>query len=614
LSIKALSETFEVFLRQAARQSAKSMVADSKPIILVVDDNVTNLNLFFDFLQVAGYQVLIAEDGKSALERLKHVKPDLILLDVMMPELDGFEVCDRLQKDKNTKNIPVIFMTALSSTNDIIKGFEMGAVDYLIKPVRYKEALARINNQLQICQLQKDLQAQNKQLREENTRRMRVQDALRESRERYRLLAENSTDLITRQSAEGIYLYVSPACRTLLGFEVEDMVGKPFLEFFHPEAVETEPLFAQPMAAWPAVSTITCRARRKDGSYIWLETTAKIVRDDKTGLIVEVTAVSRNVTERKEAEDALQEAHHQLEIRVQERTAELAKTNVAFGRFVPHEFLRYLGKDSILDVSLGDQVQGQITILCSDIRAFTTLSETMSPQESFSFLNDYLGHVSPIIRHYHGFIDKYMGDAVMALFPEKPEHGLQAAIAMRQEMTRFNQQLQERGRQPVITGTSVHTGSCMLGIIGEAERMESTVIADAVNLAFRLEGLTKMYGASIVMSQDTLFNLNSPTQYQFRFLDRVRVRGKREAVSVFEVFDGDPLEVVSLKVQTQTDFEKGLLHYHSREFTQAQTFFETVLSQNPTDRAAQLYLKRATHFVEYGVPPDWEGVEALTEK
>jgi two-component system sensor histidine kinase ChiS len=123
-----------------------------------------------------------------------------------------------------------------------------------------------------------------------------------------------------------------------------------------------------------------------------------------------------------------------------------------------------------------------------------------------------------------------------------------------------------------------------------------------------------MYGASIVMSQDALFSLESPTQYQFRFLDRVRVKGKTEPVSVFEVFDGEPLEIVSLKLKTQTDFEKGLLHYHSQEFTQAKSFFETVLVENPKDRAAQLYLKRSIHFEEYDVPPDWEGIEALTEK
>ncbi len=595
-------------------QAKKPMANETKPSILIVDDDATNLSLFFNFLKSAGYQVLVAEDGQSAFERLNHITPDLILLDVMMPGLNGFEVCRQLKADKKGENIPIIFMTALNALEDKIKGFEVGGVDYLTKPVEYKEALARIKNHLQLRRLQKDLQAQNKQLQEENIHRRRVQDALRESRERYRLLANNATDLIARQSPEGVYLYVSPACRTLLGYEIEEMVGKTFLNFLHPEAPETVPQLKQPLLDWPPLSTITCRALKKDGSSIWLETTTKIVRESTKQMILEIIAVSRNVTERKKAEEALQQAHDQLEIRVQERTAELAQTNAAYRRFVPYEFLRYLGKESIVDVHLGDQVQREMTILCSDLRSFTTLSENMNPQENFNFLNAYLSRVSPIIRQYNGFIDKYIGDAVMALFPENAEDALQAAIEMRRELALFNQEQVARDQPSIEAGASIHTGSLMLGTIGEAERMESTVISDAVNLAFRLEGLTKLYGASIVISQNALFDLDQPTSYQFRFLDRVRVKGKHEAISVFEIFDGDPPDVIALKLKTQTNFEKGLLHYHSREFQEATAFFDKVLQHNPDDKAAQLYLKRAAYFAERSVPPDWEGVEALTEK
>ena len=378
------------------------MTDEKKGAILVVDDDPANLGLLFDYLKRADYRVLVAEDGQSALKRVSDANPDLILLDVMMPGIDGLEVCRRLKAEKKTRNIPVIFMTALAETVDKVKGFEAGAVDYITKPMHYSEVLARVNTHLTMCQLQSNLQAQNKQLKEENFRRRRVQDALRESRERYRLLAENSTDMISRQSSDGVYLYMSPACRTVLGYEIEEMVGHSAIEFFHPDAPKENPLLNQSMEEWPPVSTITCQACHKDGHYIWLETTTKIIHDPKERMIIEIIAVSRNVTERKEAEDALQEAHDKLEIRVQERTAELAKTNAALSRFVPHGFLNLLGKESIVDVSLGDQVQRELTILFSDLRAFTSLSETMSPQDNFNFLNAYLGRVSPIIREYHG--------------------------------------------------------------------------------------------------------------------------------------------------------------------------------------------------------------------
>jgi PAS domain S-box-containing protein len=587
---------------------------EDKATILVVEDDRTNSDLILEYLKSTNFKVLMVQDGASALEQVKHTKPDIILLDVIMPGMDGFETCRRLKENKETKDIPVIFLSVVFGTKDKVKGFQLGAVDYITKPIHQAELLARINTHLTIRNLRKDLEEQNKRLQEENLRRSRVQDAVRESRERYRFLAENATDIISRQNREGVFIYVSPACRTLLGYEIDEMVGHSIFEFIHPQDLKNIPQLNYPLQEWAAVSTITYQARRKDDTYIWLETTTRISREPETGLIVEITAVSRNVTERKEAEQALQKAHDELEQRVQERTLELAKTGVALGRFVPYEFLYYLGRETIIDIDLGDQAQREMTILFADIRDFTPMSEVMSPQENFNFLNVYLGRVSPIIRQYNGFIDKYIGDTVMALFPKKPQDALQAAIAMQQEVANYNVHRQKQGYKPIKIGIGLHTGTLMLGIIGEAERMESTVISDAVNLASRIEGLTKIYGASILISQNTLFDLEHHTQYDFRFLDRVQVKGKQEPVSVFEIFSGDSEEMIALKVKTLTDFEKGLLHYHSREFTEAAICFEQVVKHNPQDEAAQLYLKRTTYFIQYGVPPDWEGIEALDEK
>lgn len=269
----------------------------------------------------------------------------------------------------------------------------------------------------------------------------------------------------------------------------------------------------------------------------------------------------------------------------------LSKINIAYGRFVPHEFLRFLGRESIVDVRLGDQVQKEMSILFADIRNFTTLSEGMSPKENFDFINAYLKQVCPIIRKHKGFIDKYIGDAVMALFPETAEDGLRAAIEMQKQVTLYNIEQQKLGYSPITIGIGLHTGSLMLGTIGEEQRMESTVISNAVNLASRLEGLTKVYGASIIISGQTLFNLDDQTQYHYRFLGQVPVKGKKELVPLFEVFDAEPPEIVALKMQTKTRFEQGILLYQTENFEQAYQIFLEIVQINPQDKAAISYVK-----------------------
>jgi two-component system, sensor histidine kinase and response regulator len=132
--------------------------------LLVVDDIPTNIKVLFDYLKSIGFKVRIAKSGENALTQVALSPPDLILLDVMMPKMDGFEVCRRLKADEKTREIPVIFMTAKTDTVDKVKGFEVGAVDYVTKPFQQEEVLARINAHLTIRQLQKSLQQHNQEL------------------------------------------------------------------------------------------------------------------------------------------------------------------------------------------------------------------------------------------------------------------------------------------------------------------------------------------------------------------------------------------------------------------------------------------------------------------
>ena len=286
----------------------------------------------------------------------------------------------------------------------------------------------------------------------------------------------------------------------------------------------------------------------------------------------------------------------------------------SYARFVPRQFLVNLGKESILDVKLGDQVQKQMAILFADIRSFTKLSESMTPAENFNFINSYLKRMTPIIQKHYGFIDKFLGDGIMALFENSTEDSLNAAIDMQKYMVEYNQHRSKQNYPPINIGVGVHTGNLMLGTIGSEGRMDGTVISDAVNLASRIEGLTKLYGIKIATSDETLGTLKIPQAYNYRFIDRVKVVGKDKPVGVIEVMDGDSAEQLEKKMATLPDFTEALAMYYRRDFDGARSLLSRVIGRNPEDKAAKLYYERCAYFKEHGLPPDWEGVQALDSK
>ena len=293
---------------------------------------------------------------------------------------------------------------------------------------------------------------------------------------------------------------------------------------------------------------------------------------------------------------------------------QLSRINMALSQFVPMEFLHLLDKDSIIDVRLGDCMQKQMTVLFADIRSFTTLSESMSPKENFDFINAYLGHVSPVIRKHHGFIDKYIGDAIMALFPGKVDDAVQASIEIHQELVKFNQERAENKLLPIKIGIGLHSGTLMLGTIGEEKRMEGTVISDAVNLASRLEGLTKIYGANILLSEEILMALTEPAAYHFRFLGKVRVKGKQAPVHVFEIIDPESDEIRKKKIALKSKFSQAIDAYYQKQFKPALKQFQALLIELPEDTVAHFYSERCEYYLEQGIPDDWDGIEVLTQK
>ncbi|MGD1803888.1 AAA family ATPase [Dapis sp. BLCC M126] len=319
---------------------------------------------------------------------------------------------------------------------------------------------------------------------------------------------------------------------------------------------------------------------RQDNKVIPLESFSTPIYDEQ-GKITYAICAFLDITERKKAEADRQRF-----------TNELFQLNKAYERFVPKQFLEFLDKESIVDVELGDQVQLEMSVLFSDVRNFTTMSEAMTPDENFRFINSFLSRMEPAILENQGFIDKYIGDAIMALFSGDADNAVKAGISMLKRLNKYNQERINSGEPPIGIGVGINTGLLMLGTVGGQNRMDGSVISDAVNLAARVESLTKNYGVSLLITEQTFSRLTQPSNYAIRSIDTVKVKGKSQKVTIYEVFDTDMPEVKEGKLKTLEQFTQAIFLYKSGRSLEARQLFAECLKVNPSDVVAKIYLER----------------------
>ena len=273
-----------------------SVNTTNKSVILIVDDTPTNLEMLFDFLGNSGFKVLIAEDGESAIERAEYAPPDLILLDVLMPGIDGFETCRRLKANELTKEIPVIFMTALSETVDKVRGLNLGAVDYVTKPLQHEEVLARINLHLSLQNLTKTLQEQNLRLEQEIQERQRKEQKIREQA----ALLDITTDAILVQDLSSKILFCNKGAERLYGWTAEEAIGKNAMRLLYRDALyqleDNYEILAE-CGAWQG----ELRQITKEGKELIVESRWTLVRDED-GQPKSILTVNTDITEKKQLE------------------------------------------------------------------------------------------------------------------------------------------------------------------------------------------------------------------------------------------------------------------------------------------------------------------------
>ncbi len=278
----------------------------------------------------------------------------------------------------------------------------------------------------------------------------------------------------------------------------------------------------------------------------------------------------------------------------------LANMSLALNRFVPRQFLELLDKESILDIAAGDQVLQKMSILFADIRDFTTLSERMTPEDNFRFINGYLSRMEPAITGNNGFIDKYIGDAIMALFQRSADDAVAAGLAMLERLAHYNMERSMKGYAKIQIGLGINTGDMMLGTVGSSSRIDGTVIGDSVNAASRLEGLTKRYGVPLLITQKTFEDLAHPEQFEIRRIDQVQVKGRSRFTDVYEVYNSDPAEIRAAKRSSRALFESAVSLFHGGDVEIAREHFADCAEDCPQDPVVQHYLARCQQVLYLG--------------
>jgi len=323
--------------------------------ILAVDDTPASLKLLADILSDAGYRVRLAGDGELALRSANIQPPALVLLDIRMPGMDGYEVCQRLKADEKTRSIPVIFLSALEDEQEKVKAFQVGGVDYITKPIRAEELLARVTTHLALTHAQLDLQQRNAELEaardtlelrvkersaelEQINRRLQEQidvhlqtlEALRESEAKYRSIVDTANEGIWALGPDTLTTFVNARMTEMLGYSCAEMIGRPVTDFMFEEDAPDH-LSKMENRRRGLGEHYERRFRHKNGETVWTLASASPIFDADHGFQGSF-AMFTDITELKRAGGELRKLNEELELRVKERTAELEAKNIELER------------------------------------------------------------------------------------------------------------------------------------------------------------------------------------------------------------------------------------------------------------------------------------------
>lgn len=484
-----------------------SLKSCEKGIILIVDDNLDNLELLF-FILSDSFTVLLASDGNTAIEKVEEAHPDLVLLDVMMPGIDGFETCRRLKAQESSKDIPVIFMTALSETVDKVRGFNVGAVDYLTKPIKEEELIARVTTHLTLRQLNLRLKEQNQALQQEIRKRQEKEEELRLSNQA--IAASHNGIVICDATAPDMPItYVNPAFEEISGYKAQEVIGKN-CRFLQGKDTDQSALQELREALRIGKScTVILSNYRKDGTHFWNELSVSPIYNDE-GNLTHFVGIQMDITERKQAQEAL---------RAQQQQTEELLLNI-----LPKPIAQQLKQNpSIIADSFDD-----VSVLFADLVGFTQFSAQRNAKELVELLNVIFSKFDQLAEQHGLEKIKTIGDAYMVvagLPTARTDHAeaiARMALDMQQAIVKVNAE----------TGTAfsirigINSGPVVAGVIG-LKKFSYDLWGDTVNTASRME--SQGIPGAIQVTAQTYERLRD--KYLFEERGVIRVKGKGEMIT-----------------------------------------------------------------------------------
>ncbi len=619
------------------------MSNSEKKLIYVVESSRVLAKLISTELKEQGYNVEIFKTGLEALKKIMTTSPDCIVADKILPLIDGMELCRILKEGSTKSTIPYILFSAEETVLDFWSN-SIGADDVVsISQANFDELKIRLEKLLKNKYIETNsffLQENNERVEyeskmsEDEKLMFWVVDAMDKS-DFYLNMDKNvlklfefvkDIDLLVQKIFEMSYkvceydvisLILDGAETRFYNTGIENLPEETAQELVnickadYEQKAKKNHTVTYEMISVPDVVQGEAKVAKLE-SYRDYE----IKAGDKFIGSIHIASHKKKIMTYKvqsSIEFILPALGYILEEALHHETISHSEKNLrnVFSKFVPEEIIDEMIKKDESEQQ-GNNEKRNVVILMCDIRSFTSISEINQPEDVVGFLNTYFTHMVNIVKKYGGTVDKFIGDAIMVLFGapisynDNAQRAVQAAIEMYSQLDQISTgKMKFPEGIKLDIGIGIHYGDVIVGNIGSIDKTSYTVIGDTVNLASRLEGLTKLYGAKVIISEAVREELSE--EMNVLLLDSVKVKGKKESVHIYRA-DEKPLPSAFTEA-----YSKGFKSYTEGAFALAKPYFEKALEVIPNDKAAKLLLARCNEFNE-NKPENWDGAVALTSK